>query len=1690
MEQLLGKTVNLPGRALSSGTVTSYDSTSDSYLITDHDGASQQFTSSELAALLERRQALIQSKPRRRGRTADGNQPRHGGDLQSGNVVGEGSGRGACESGCVDNRVSVASVRSVDGLNRECDSVCEVPVEYGSVEQRKFGFDLNLAANDTSDDQLDESGGRFDLNLGCDQLMDVSIDVDQDHYLTGGCGLDGAGQGAKFKKAKIGSPNADSVVAREGEEDFFSRDINIKSTMAVSNASNISSPADHLKEAPSPDVTLPNNQHVDDAVAYQNVTRGRRRRRQTSDTLTSISEPVLRRSARKSGATFLSSRVAPVYMYSIDQNSGKRSFLDIVDMSPSNVTRNLTEEGSPCEELEGVNPPPTKLQLPESSQDLNLDGTSMLDLISIYSFIRSFSTILFLSPFEMEDFCAALKCKAPTSLLDQTHVTLLQSLRKHLQFLSSEGSQSASDCLRSLNWDFLDPVTWPLFITEYLLIMKPEFDIRRLNLADIDYYKQPESLKVEILRILCDDLVDTECIRAEINRRSLVDDHEADSRVTNIRDSKRRRANMDLFNGSSMTGEIMDENNDWNSDECCLCKVDGSLICCDGCPAAYHARCVGVASDLLPEGDWYCPECNIDRNKSWKKHRVSLRGAESLGVDPDGRIYLESCGCLLVLDSHEDNSAISYYCRNDLDAVIQVLRSSDIRYAGILNAISQHWGISVHQSERMTDPTSQNRDVLMSKEDSSQSHLPLESSEIFSNRVGIADGRNEEHVCNANICDHVKTVHQIFSSEGSADISHVQATMELQNSENSRGDLSKGPAEVSILKPELPENLTSVSVPLINDSGHMKVEQNLDSSAHAHPAGVLSIQTRNSLEDLKVIYSNHYSLAKVASSVAEDLFGKRSDKTNKLFLKSHEESLSSQLKAIIKKCSRYCWSGIRDLKFDAQTEKCGWCYCCKAPDVDIDCLFRLIYTRPSWKDLDSRPIDHPSKWCGKGHLVDIISYILFIESRLQGLLLGPWLNPQHSANWSKSVLKSFDVASVKYALLTLESNLHHLAFSAEWSNYVDSAHTLGSASYAVTSSSCLGLKHGVSRKRGRSRHADSEPLPTSNAATDLDFFWWRGGRTSRRLFNWKVLPHSSVLKAARQAGGQKIPGIHYPEASEFAKRRKNSVWRAAVENSSSVEQIAFLIRELDSNIKWNDIENTNPLTKIDKKSAKASRLFKKVIIRRKKLDGTVVKYLLDFGKRKIIPEIVGTHGFMFEESASERKKYWLEESLVPVHMVKSFEENRICRKNYKMKSGKLFDGKLKKGCYRPKDFSYLFSRAEKLEICECGHCGKSVPIRESVRCQFCEGYFHKRHARRSKGKDLAGNTYSCFKCHQDNLIKVETKKDRLRTLRIKKVTVTPKPVPQGKIRVFSRVAVTAKSRSNEAVMQIPLRRSSRKIKFKYAPIRKKKRSPRKTKFVPVCKQKAVGRKRGRPAKAEKSEPTKVKDITPRKKRTRVHHSYWLNGLKLTKNPDDERVVKFRKEKLLVPTEDLNVILNQPICTICSQFTSQLIYICCEVCEGWFHGGAFGVDADSANYIIGFRCHSCCKRSPPVCPVPLERNLDGTGVFSKNKYSSGGSPSLKQLSVESLRDCRQSDQIGEVVSKEGKSGMQHPDQIHHVDVLPRTELERIANGTETNLHVDMEGVLQTEISEHHTEKGCADLVKVHSLSPDLLQQEQT
>lgn len=86
--------------------------------------------------------------------------------------------------------------------------------------------------------------------------------------------------------------------------------------------------------------------------------------------------------------------------------------------------------------------------------------------------------------------------------------------------------------------------------------------------------------------------------------------------------------------------------------------------------------------------------------------------------------------------------------------------------------------------------------------------------------------------------------------------------------------------------------------------------------------------------------------------------------------------------------------------------------------------------------------------------------------------------------------------------------------SNEWMHPVDSELTVGSACHVLTSLLPRSSKKSCGRKRAKK--STSERKKNSFIVGDSDIFWWRGGKTSRQLFNWKRLPISLTVKCGRQ----------------------------------------------------------------------------------------------------------------------------------------------------------------------------------------------------------------------------------------------------------------------------------------------------------------------------------------------------------------------------------------------------------------------------------------------------------------------------------------------------------------------------------------------------------------------------------------------
>ncbi|KAG6925131.1 autoimmune regulator [Chelydra serpentina] len=52
-----------------------------------------------------------------------------------------------------------------------------------------------------------------------------------------------------------------------------------------------------------------------------------------------------------------------------------------------------------------------------------------------------------------------------------------------------------------------------------------------------------------------------------------------------------------------------------NDDECAVCRDGGELICCDGCPNAFHLACLVPPLTEIPSGTWRCISCSAGKVK-------------------------------------------------------------------------------------------------------------------------------------------------------------------------------------------------------------------------------------------------------------------------------------------------------------------------------------------------------------------------------------------------------------------------------------------------------------------------------------------------------------------------------------------------------------------------------------------------------------------------------------------------------------------------------------------------------------------------------------------------------------------------------------------------------------------------------------------------------------------------------------------------------------------------------------------------------------------------------------------------------------------------------------------------------------------------------------------------------------------
>lgn len=344
--------------------------------------------------------------------------------------------------------------------------------------------------------------------------------------------------------------------------------------------------------------------------------------------------------------------------------------------------------------------------------------------------------------------------------------------------------------------------------------------------------------------------------------------------------------------------------------------------------------------------------------------------------------------CTCRSDSCDTESKFNYYHRDDLIKVIKMLRSSDFFYGGILVEIYKHWDIPVSFNGANSNiGCSVPQDPSAFPETCAVKNETYEARKLQENSCNIGSDVSKS----INLLDSmIVTASPNITSEGLAETIQVQRRSVIQYDSDRPADFLNQSDLVGKLYPE-DCSLTSTSI---------TTRKRDTSEVHCG-----------------IGYMNCYSFGQIASSVAEELTRKSSDKIKEDTIITEEEIISAQMKTILKKSSKFSGPNVGNLNLDAQKEKCGWCFSCKAPADYGDCLF--IMSMGPVQDVSNCNITGFQSKRNKdgGHLNDVRCQILSIHDRLQGLLLGPLLNPHHRELWRKSLLKASDLASIKHLLL-------------------------------------------------------------------------------------------------------------------------------------------------------------------------------------------------------------------------------------------------------------------------------------------------------------------------------------------------------------------------------------------------------------------------------------------------------------------------------------------------------------------------------------------------------------------------------------------------------------------------------------------------------------------------------------------------
>lgn len=373
---------------------------------------------------------------------------------------------------------------------------------------------------------------------------------------------------------------------------------------------------------------------------------------------------------------------------------------------------------------------------------------------------------------------------------------------------------------------------------------------------------------------------------------------------------------------------------------------------------------------------------------------------------------------------------------NDVNLVLEQLKSCSSFYNGVLSAIKKHWDIPVGPVRTISGVNSQmsvcsdkSAKGMIPSIDGFKAPLPASEKQTTSvvkkklDKTSINGfSHNHGHRTRRKISDSATGLDNLnMSSEGSAET--------VQNGSGVQG--LHEPASSSILdimkEPNMNIHLSSHNLARVNTRKGIRPNVQCD-----------------------IGYRNHYIFAQMTTSVYEEMIRKSPIRTNDM--RSDEEIASTQVKTILMKTSKFHWRNIQSFYLDAWKEKCGWCHSCKSSSEvagsETNCLFNL--SLGALRGLSESEVANIQSTEKNSHLLTIICQILSMESRLQGLLVGPWLNPQHSSIWRHHILKASNISSLKHLLVEVSfsqvSSSYNIHFAMIYRIVSEFNHCIGKSS--------------------------------------------------------------------------------------------------------------------------------------------------------------------------------------------------------------------------------------------------------------------------------------------------------------------------------------------------------------------------------------------------------------------------------------------------------------------------------------------------------------------------------------------------------------------------------------------------------------------------------------------------------------------